>query len=67
MLRTNFNEFYRRVRGARIQSCIRAKFDSRRYFRVGCIGAIGSDVLKKAVRAVADALLEMGVRRFARE
>ena len=34
-------------------------------FRVGCIGAIGPDTLKRAVAAVADTLREMGVRRIA--
>ena len=32
-------------------------------FRVGCIGAIGPDILRQAVGAIADALREMGVRR----
>jgi 2-aminoethylphosphonate-pyruvate transaminase len=36
-------------------------------FRVGCIGAIGADTLKRAVAAIADALNEMGVRRCAPE
>ncbi len=36
-------------------------------FRVGCIGAIGADTLRQAVAAIADALNEMGVRRFAPE
>jgi 2-aminoethylphosphonate-pyruvate transaminase len=62
----DFNEFYRRVR-ERGFILYPGKLTAVDTFRVGCIGAIGSDVLKKAVRAVADALLEMGVRRFARE
>jgi len=31
------------------------------------IGAIGADTLRQAVAAIADALREMGVRRFAHE
>jgi 2-aminoethylphosphonate-pyruvate transaminase len=34
-------------------------------FRVGCIGAIGEDDLRGAVRAIAEALQEMGVRSAA--
>jgi 2-aminoethylphosphonate-pyruvate transaminase len=34
-------------------------------FRVGCIGAIGPNALRRAVAAIADVLQEMGVRRIA--
>lgn len=33
-------------------------------FRVGCIGAIGPDILRQAVDAIAAVLREMGVRRY---
>jgi 2-aminoethylphosphonate-pyruvate transaminase len=33
-------------------------------FRVGCIGAIGPDVLRDAVAAIGGALREMGVSRY---
>ena len=34
-------------------------------FRVGCIGAIGPDEMRRAVAAVRDALAELGIRRIA--
>jgi 2-aminoethylphosphonate-pyruvate transaminase len=34
--------------------------------RVGCIGAIGPEVMNQAVAAVADVLRDMGVRERAR-
>jgi 2-aminoethylphosphonate-pyruvate transaminase len=34
-------------------------------FRIGCIGAIGPEVLRQAVAAVGEAMREMGVRKFA--
>jgi 2-aminoethylphosphonate-pyruvate transaminase len=36
-------------------------------FRVGCIGAIGADMLRQAVAALADVLREMGVHRISHE
>jgi 2-aminoethylphosphonate-pyruvate transaminase len=59
-----FSEFYRRVRD-RGFLLYPGKLTAVDTFRVGCIGAIGADTLKMAVAAIADALREMGVRRFA--
>ena len=36
-------------------------------FRVGCIGAIGSDEMRPAVNAIRDTLAEMGIRRVTPE
>jgi 2-aminoethylphosphonate-pyruvate transaminase len=60
----SFGEFYRRVR-ERGFILYPGKLTAVETFRVGCIGAIGSDILRKAVGAVADALREMGVRQLA--
>ena len=60
----DFSEFYRRVR-ERGFILYPGKLTAVDTFRVGCIGAIGSDTLRDAVRAVAAALREMGVRRLA--
>jgi len=62
----DFNEFYRRVR-ERGFILYPGKLTAVDTFRVGCIGAIDSDVMRQAVRAVADVLREMGVRRLAHE
>ena len=62
----DFSEFYRRVR-ARGFILYPGKLTAVDTFRVGCIGAIGSDTLRQAVSAVGDALREMGVRRLAHE
>ena len=62
----DFNEFYRRVRD-RGFILYPGKLTAVDTFRIGCIGAIGSDTLKQAVGAVADALRDMGVRRLAPE
>jgi 2-aminoethylphosphonate-pyruvate transaminase len=62
----DFGEFYRRVR-ERGFILYPGKLTAVDTFRVGCIGAIGSDVMRQAVRAVADVLREMGVRRLAHE
>jgi 2-aminoethylphosphonate-pyruvate transaminase len=59
-----FSEFYRRVR-ERGFILYPGKLTTVDTFRVGCIGAIGSDIMREAVRAVADALRAMGVRSFA--
>jgi 2-aminoethylphosphonate-pyruvate transaminase len=61
----DFIEFYRRVRD-RGFILYPGKLTAVDTFRVGCIGAIGADTLRRAVSAVADALREMGVRRLAR-
>jgi 2-aminoethylphosphonate-pyruvate transaminase len=62
----DFGEFYRRVR-ERGFILYPGKLTAVDTFRVGCIGAIRSDVLRQAVAAAAEALREMGVRRFAQE
>ena len=62
----DFTQFYRRVRD-RGFILYPGKLTAVDTFRVGCIGAIGADALRKAVAAVADALREMGVRRVAPE
>ncbi|NNM60779.1 MAG: 2-aminoethylphosphonate--pyruvate transaminase [Steroidobacteraceae bacterium] len=61
----NFSDFYRRVRD-RGFILYPGKLTAVDTFRVGCIGAIGPDTLKKAVTAIADVLGDMGVRRVAR-
>jgi len=62
----NFTEFYRRVRD-RGFILYPGKLTAVETFRVGCIGAIGPDTMKRAVAAVADVLREMGVRRFSQD
>ena len=62
----DFHEFYRRVRD-RGFILYPGKLTAVDTFRVGCIGAIGVDTMKRAVAAIADALHEMGVRRLAPE
>jgi 2-aminoethylphosphonate-pyruvate transaminase len=57
----DFGEFYRRVR-ERGFILYPGKLTAVDTFRVGCIGAIGGDVLRRAVAAIAGALREMGVR-----
>ena len=61
----NFGEFYRRVRD-RGFILYPGKLTAVDTFRVGCIGAIGPDTLKRAVAAIAGVLGDMGVRRVAR-
>ena len=60
----SFTEFYRRVRD-RGFILYPGKLTAVETFRVGCIGAIGPDILRQAVAAVADVLREMGVRMLA--
>jgi 2-aminoethylphosphonate-pyruvate transaminase len=60
----DFAEFYRRVR-ERGFILYPGKLTAVDTFRVGCIGAIGADTLRRAVAAIADTLREMGVRRLA--
>ena len=62
----DFGEFYRRVR-TRGFILYPGKLTAVDTFRVGCIGAIGPDTLREAVRAVAETVREMGVRRLAPE
>jgi 2-aminoethylphosphonate-pyruvate transaminase len=59
----DFTEFYRRVR-ERGFILYPGKLTAVDTFRVGCIGAIGADTLRRAVTAIADALREMEVRRL---
>jgi 2-aminoethylphosphonate-pyruvate transaminase len=59
-----FSEFYRRVR-ERGFILYPGKLTDIDTFRVGCIGAIGSDALRAAVAAMKAVLSEMGVRRLA--
>jgi 2-aminoethylphosphonate-pyruvate transaminase len=56
-----FTQFYRRVR-ERGYILYPGKLTAVDTFRVGCIGAIGPDALRRAVAAIADVLGEMGVR-----
>jgi 2-aminoethylphosphonate-pyruvate transaminase len=60
----DFKEFYARVR-TRGFILYPGKLTAVDTFRVGCIGAIGADDLRRAVAAIADTLQEMGVRRIA--
>jgi 2-aminoethylphosphonate-pyruvate transaminase len=60
----NFKEFYGLVRG-RGFILYPGKLTAVETFRVGCIGAINAATIEQAVAAVAAALSEMGVRRFA--
>jgi 2-aminoethylphosphonate-pyruvate transaminase len=59
----DFAEFYRRVR-ERGFILYPGKLTAVETFRVGCIGAIGPGILRDAVRAIGDALREMGVSRY---
>jgi len=61
----DFPEFYRRVR-ERGFILYPGKLTAVDTFRVGCIGAIGPEVMNQAVAAVADVLRDMGVRERAR-
>jgi 2-aminoethylphosphonate-pyruvate transaminase len=60
----NFKEFYGLVR-ARGFILYPGKLTAVETFRVGCIGAINAATIEQAVAAIAAALSEMGVRRFA--
>src|SRR5271154_339585 len=62
----DFAEFYRRMR-ERGFLLYPGKLTAVDTFRVGCIGAIGADTLRRAVAAIGDTLRDMGVRRLARE
>jgi 2-aminoethylphosphonate-pyruvate transaminase len=62
----DFIEFYRRVRDHGF-ILYPGKLTAVDTFRVGCIGAIGAETLRQAVAAIAEALREMGVRRFSDE
>jgi 2-aminoethylphosphonate-pyruvate transaminase len=56
----NFAEFYRRV-GEKGFILYPGKLTTVNTFRIGCIGAIDADVMRRVVAAVASALDEMGV------
>ena len=64
--RYTFREFYDRVRdkGFILYPGKLTQLDT---FRVGCIGAIGSDEMRHAVNAIRDTLAEMGIRRVTPE
>src|SRR5271170_2132006 len=57
----DFGEFYRRVRDLGFL-LYPGKLTAVDTFRVGCIGAIGPDVMRKAVAAIGDTLKSMSVR-----
>ncbi|MEI8164467.1 MAG: 2-aminoethylphosphonate--pyruvate transaminase [Betaproteobacteria bacterium] len=57
----DFPEFYRRVRDKGF-ILYPGKLTSIETFRVGCIGAVGPEVMHGAVTAIGSALKEMGVR-----
>lgn len=59
--RYGFREFYDRVRDKGF-ILYPGKLTEVETFRVGCIGAIGSDEMRHAVNAVRDTLAEMGIR-----
>ncbi len=58
--RYSFKPFYEAVR-AHGFILYPGKLTERETFRVGCIGAIGPEVMKGAVAAIADAMREMGI------
>jgi 2-aminoethylphosphonate-pyruvate transaminase len=60
----DFAEFYRRVREKGF-ILYPGKLTTVNTFRVGCIGAIDADAMRRAVVAIEAALREMGVRQFA--
>jgi 2-aminoethylphosphonate-pyruvate transaminase len=62
----DFGQFYARVRD-RGFILYPGKLTAVDTFRVGCIGAIDADTLRKAVAAIADTLRQMGVRRLSTE
>ena len=57
-----FKPFYEAVR-ARGFILYPGKLTELETFRVGCIGAIGPDVMREAVAAIGDAMREMGIDR----
>ena len=59
-----FAEFYQRVRD-RGFILYPGKLTAVDTFRVGCIGAIGADTLRRAVDVVGEVLREMGIQRTA--
>ena len=61
--RYTFKEFYDRVRDKGF-ILYPGKLTQLETFRVGCIGAIGSDEMRHAVNAVRDTLAEMGIKQM---
>jgi 2-aminoethylphosphonate-pyruvate transaminase len=59
-----FAEFYRRVRDKGF-ILYPGKLTAVETFRVGCIGAIGPEMMRRAVAAIGDAINSMGVRAAA--
>ena len=59
-----FADFYRRVRDKGFV-LYPGKLTTLETFRVGCIGAIGPEVVRRAVAAIAAAVREMGITRCA--
>ena len=62
--RYTFKDFYARVRDKGF-ILYPGKLTQVETFRVGCIGAIGSDEMRLAVNAMRDTLREMGIRQVA--
>ncbi len=60
----DFAEFYRRVREKGF-ILYPGKLTTVDTFRVGCVGAIDSEVMRRALAAVGATLKEMGVTRLA--
>jgi len=60
----DFREFYRRVREKGF-ILYPGKLTTVNTFRVGCIGAIRADAMRRAIVAIGSALAEMGVSRLA--
>lgn len=60
----DFSEFYRRVRD-RGFILYPGKLTTIDTFRVGCIGAIDARTIARAVAAIGETLVEMGIRRLA--
>jgi 2-aminoethylphosphonate-pyruvate transaminase len=60
--RYDFKAFYAKVR-ERGFILYPGKLTQVETFRVGCIGAIGSEEMRSAVHAIADTLQEMGIRQ----
>ena len=60
-----FSEFYKRVRDLGF-ILYPGKLTEVETFRVGCIGAIDAETMRRAVAAMSRALTDMGVRRLSR-
>ena len=62
----DFGELYRRVREMGF-ILYPGKLTTVDTFRVGCIGAVDAQVIERAVAAIRDSLIDMGVRNLAPE